>query len=118
MKKAYGKRLALLMGLLLAASCLFACGKGQTSAAGTTEALEEVTTGGDTQPISYRELLPVADYEEADVNILVMSGRSWQYIAEDTAADACARELISRNHQVEELYHVYLNYTPTNKGWS
>ena len=118
MKKAYGKRLALLMGLLLAASGLFACGKGQTPAAGTTEASEEVTTGGDTQPISYRELLPVADYEEADVNILVMSGRSWQYIAEDTAADACARELISRNHQVEEHYHVYLNYTPTNKGWS
>lgn len=116
MKKAYGKRLALLMGLLFATSGLFACGKGQTPAAGTTEASEEVTTGGEPKPISYRDLLPVAQYDEADVNILVMTGRSWQYGLDDAATDACSKEIISRNSRIEERYHVYLNYIPTDKG--
>lgn len=113
------KRLALLLGLLLAISGLSACKKGETPPSpGTAGASQENTTGGETKPISYRELLPVAQYDEADVNILVMSGRSWQYGLDDADSDACSKEIVSRNSQIEERYHVYLNYTATNKGWS
>ena len=70
------KRFALLLGLLFAISGLSACKRGEKPTGGTTEASEKVTTGGESKPISYRDLLPVAQYDEADVNILVMTGRS------------------------------------------
>ena len=114
----FGKRFALLLGLLLAISGLSACKRGEKPAGGTTEASEEVTTGGEPKPISYRDMLPDAQYDEADVNVLVMTGRSWQYGLDDAATDACSKEIISRNSRIEERYHVYLNYIPTDKGWS
>lgn len=111
------KRFALLLGLLFAISGLSACKRGEKPTGGMTEASEKVTTGGESKPISYRDLLPVAQYDEADVNILVMTGRSWQYGLDDAATDACSKEIISRNSRIEERYHVYLNYIPTDKGW-
>ena len=122
MKNQYVKLLVLLMSVLMLAvsvAGLVSCGGKKPTTTDTTAGTEEGTTPGSDEGIDdYKTILPNATFDGAEVNILVMGSRAWQFIPEESSVDVIQNELIARNSFVEEKYDVYLNIETTYEGWN
>ena len=108
--------LALLMLFSAMAGVLSACGKEQGNDA-TTDTTDS-TNNGTSEDVNYKEYLPTATFDGADVNLFVMEGRRGQFFTDEGDADnVIVQEIIKRNAYVETTYDVYLDYTQTSGGW-
>ena len=108
------RTISLLIALItmLSAMCVsFASCKDKTENTGET-----TPPADSTEPvveINYKDQLPEANYEGADINIYHMNERQEQFILSDENPDPTAfnEAVVKRNTFVEEKYDVFLNFT-------
>ena len=103
--------------LLAVASLLTTMCFGFVSCKNKTKDQPQTSTSNDvTEPVTelnYKDQLPVATYDGADINIYHISERKDQFVLDDENPDTTAfsQAVVKRNSFVEEKYDVFLNFT-------
>ena len=125
MKHDFLRICCLLLALLLAAACAVSCGgDGDKPPVGGEESKdsgESVTVGGDDDggTVNWRDRLPVAKYEDVDVNMICYVAREEQFHTlegADTTGDLYASAIFSRNSFIEDRYGVVINVDTAKSG--
>ncbi len=105
--------LAILAGVM-ALGCFAGCsGKGKNN--GTTTVAPD-TSSPDTTPTEPAYELPIADFENEIITILLPYGKNWQFLYESTSnSDRLNMSLYNRDKKVEEVLNctIEYNYTET-----
>lgn len=120
------KKLALLLAMLMLTSVLAgtltSCKKNQED--DETSDSDTVTTSGtsgsDAVDVDWREYLPTADFDGADVNIVIEGNEkgNWYLDEDEVAGNVYQEEVAKRNAYIENTYNVYLNFTHENGDWA
>ncbi|MGM9683546.1 MAG: hypothetical protein ACI3XQ_08100, partial [Eubacteriales bacterium] len=109
--------LSLFLVVLMVSSLIVSCGKGKNEEETTTEGgsgnvstTESVSGDGETEPIDYRTLMPEADYDGVQVDILYLDGRDEALFCDQEDKDTFGKEVALRNDYIEDKYNVDLNF--------
>lgn len=124
------KKLALLLAMLMLAAVLTgtlaSCKKDAEGDDTSDSDSDTVTTSGVANDgdgvvdVNWKDYLPKADFDGADVNICVETSTApqWYLDDEETAQNVFQEEVAKRNAYIENTYNVYLNFTLEGGDWA
>ena len=115
------KKAALIIALLMIFSSvtglLTSCKKTEENHEDPTDVSD--STVNDKEDINYKEYLPTATFDGADVKLFLMATRRDQFFTDegDSYTNVVNQKIVERNSYIETTYDVYLDYEQTNDGW-